>query len=201
MGPQASGKGTIGRMLSEKLKFPLISIGDILRHLPKSHPRYKEVNELMEKGELAPQDLIAELLEYRLAQADCYKGYILDGWYRAMENVRLLDVEPDVVIVLEISEETTIRRISGRRTCTSDGEIYNIYTLPKEELEECEGELVQREDDTEEAVKKRLSIYNTETKEVVEYLKNRGTNVREVNAEGPPEEVFEAVMKVLNPII
>jgi adenylate kinase len=201
MGPQACGKGTIGKMLAAKLGTPLISIGKLLRELPEEHPRYKEVNVLMQEGELVTQDLVAAILEERISQKDCENGYILDGWYRSHENMRLLDVNPDLVFLLNISEETTLKRISGRRTCDSDGQIYNIYTLPKSELAKCKGKLVQRADDTSDAVKERLRIYHQETVPVIDHLRERGTKVVDVSAEVAPKEIFEIVIQELEAVI
>jgi len=197
MGPQGSGKGTIGKMLSQHLKLPLVTLGQLLRDLPESNPRYNEVNDLMDRGELVPFDIAAALLKERISHEDCVNGYIMDGWARNMENLAHLDPDFDKVLVLTIAKETSVKRISGRRTCDTDGKIYNIHTLPKEDLANCKGMLVQRDDDTEEAVKKRLAIYYSETQEVIDHFKKKGIVV-EVNAEGMPDEVFADVLAALD---
>ena len=188
MGPQGSGKGTAGEKLSEKLQIPLIGVGQTLRDLPKNTPESKKLQECLDKGDLAPNYLIAEILRKRVALPDCSKGYILDGWGRKMSDIELFDPGFDKVISLILSKKTSLIRISGRRTCDSDGKIYNIYTLPKKELKKCQGKLVQRSDDTKEAVNKRLNIFYTETKPVIEYFRQKGLLV-EVDGEPWPDTV------------
>ena len=189
MGPQGSGKGTVGEMLSERLGVPLIGLGDILRALPKESADSIFVRSYMDRGELPPNDLLVKIISKRVLQSDCKDGYILDGWGRRFSDIEKFDPGFDAVLNLDISRETSIKRISGRRTCTSDGKIYNIYTLPKEQLKECVGELVQRADDTEEAVKTRLEIYYTATQETLDYCAKKGT-LKNIDAEGTPKEVF-----------
>lgn len=195
MGPPACGKGTIGKMLSEKLGLPLFGGGQLLRDLPKSHPRYDEINKIMEEGKLAPQEFVAELLEKRCDEDDCKNGFILDGWGRAMIDLELFDPVFDHVLLINISDETVMKRITGRRLCTSDGQVYNIYTLPKEELEKCTGELIQREDDTPEVVKTRLEVQRPR-EEVKEYFRKQG-NLVEIDGEGLPEEVFQSALEAM----
>lgn len=197
LGPQGSGKGTIGKIISEKLGIPIIGVGDILRDVPKDHPRYEELNEIMDRGDLAPQDFVAELLKERVSQKDCEEGFIMDGWGRKLIDFEYYDPEFDKVVVLDISRETSVKRITGRRMCTSNGKTYNIYTLPKEMLEECEGELIQREDDTEKAVNKRLDIYYSETVKSIDKFKKKGILVV-VDGEGTPEEVVNNVLSAIN---
>ncbi len=199
IGPQGSGKGTVGSMLGEHLEIPLISVGGILRDLPEKHQHYSLINEAMDKGELAPSEIVSALIRERVSQPDCSNGFILDGWCRRMLDVNTYDPEPDIILVLDISRDTSIKRITGRRMCTSNDKTYNIFTLPKEQLEECEGELIQRDDDTEEAVKERLNIYYTETQEVIDYYSEEGL-VQVIDAEGPPQEVFENALKALNTV-
>ncbi len=196
MGPQGCGKGTIGEKLSEKLGIPLISVGQVLRDIPADHYLYEEMHSAMVKGVLAPNDKVAELLKERVLEEDCKNGYILDGWARQMSDLDEFDPGFGGVLNIKISRETSVKRISGRRTCSSDGKIYNIYTLPKEMLAECKGELVQRADDTEEAVKTRLEIYYSETQEVLDYFATKGI-LREIDGEGTPQEVFDLALEAL----
>ncbi len=195
MGPQGSGKGTIGGMLAEYLRIPIISTGQILRDLPPKHPWYKEVHDLMDKGLLVNQAKVATLLQEELQKEKCFHGYIIDGWFRSMIDVNIFEPSLDKAVLLTISPETTVQRLGTRRTCSVCGKIYNTVTVrPQKEgvCDDCGGKLVQREDDTEEAIRKRLEIYNTKTKDVLEYLKRK--NILEViDGEGPPQEVFERV--------
>jgi len=198
-GPQGSGKGTVGASLSSHFNIPLISVGELLRDLPETASHYAEVNSSMKEGALPPVKIVVQIVQERLKAVDCSDGYILDGWCRRMDDLKAFTPPVDVVLVLDISRETSIKRITGRRICTSDGKTYNIYTLPKEKLEECRGELTQREDDTQEAVEIRLNIYYTQTKEVIDYFEKQGL-LKIVDAEGMPEEVFQNALNALKSI-
>jgi adenylate kinase len=195
-GPPACGKGTQGDNLSDEFGIPSISIGGLLRSIPENHPRYEENKKIMNLGGLAPDELVAEVIEKRLRQDDCKEGYILDGYGRRLSQIRNFEPELDAVILIDISEEESIKRISGRRLCTTDGEIYNIYTLPKEELKKCQGDLVQRDDDKEEVVKVRFQKYRDETVDMLEYYKKKGM-LYKIDGIGTPEEINERVKNVL----
>lgn len=194
MGPQGCGKGTQGEKLSKYLDLPTISVGASLRAVPESHPRYTELQTILNSGALAPQDLVADLIKDRISQPDCKNGYILDGWCRSLIDLKYFNPEPDFVVIINIPREESVRRVSGRRMCSSDGKIYNIYTLPKEELAHCTGELTQRADDTEESVNKRLDIYYSETLETINKLRSSGYKVIEVDGTKDPDEVFEEIL-------
>lgn len=200
MGPQASGKGTIGEMLSEHFKLPLISAGDLLRNMSKGDPRYIEAKKLMDQGKLAPFELLADLLIARTDADDCHDGYIIDGWARSMKNLDFFNPGFDKVIYLTIPEDEIIKRLSNRRTCVSCGDIYNIVTVPpkvENVCDKCGGKLVQRDDDREEAIKVRLNIFKTDTIPVIHHFKKQGI-LLEINAEASPKEVFAHTLKALN---
>ncbi len=196
LGPQGCGKGTIGQMLSERMGIPLLSVGEMLRSVGPSSKYYQKVQEDTKNGVLVAEEIVVALLKEELAKEKYSRGVIFDGWARSMDNLRAFDPGFDFVIVFELSRETSIKRISGRRICDADGKTYNIYTLPKEELAKCRGKLIQREDDTEEAVKKRLEIYYTQTQEVVDYFDKQGKTVH-INAEPLPGEIFADLMAKL----
>lgn len=196
LGPQGCGKGTIGQMLSEKIGVPLVSVGGLLRLLNSESPYYKTVNDQMEKGVLVDNRLVGTIIKQELDDPKYAKGYIFDGWARQMSDLNVFDPGFDFVVVFEMSRETSIKRISGRRLCEVDGKTYNVYTLPKEELAKCPGKLLQREDDTEEAVKRRLEIYYTKTMEVVDYFDKQGKTIH-INAEPLPEVIFADLMQKL----
>lgn len=199
MGPQGSGKGTIGKMLSDALSVPTISVGQELRKVSVNSPYYEAINGAMEKGELAPYEETAEIIKERLSVPDCQGGYILDGWARNMDQLKYFNPDLDDVLYIDISKETSVKRISGRRICEKDGFTCNIYTLPPEHNDRCDkcgGELTQREDDTEEAVARRLQIFYNETMEVVEHYKKKGI-LHKIDGEGTPEEVFQDAMSAL----
>ncbi len=196
MGPQGSGKSTIGSMLSKRLGLPLIVVGDILRSLPKSHPSYEIVSSAMQSGSLVDTSVVAALLRERISEPDCASGYIMDGWGRRLEDLEAFNPGFDVVLNLDIPYDVSLKRISGRRLCTSNGKVYNIYTLPSELLSECTGELIQRPDDVEEAVRKRLDIYYSETQKVIDFFKESGI-LRVIDAQVPPDQVLKACLVAL----
>ncbi len=197
LGPPSSGKGTIGEMLSERLNIPLIGMGSILRSLPQTHPRYEEVDKIMDSGGLAPNELVSGLLNERLQHPDCANGYIIDGYPRDPDQLALYEPQIDKAILLLVSIDSIFRRVTGRRICTSDNKPYNIYTLPEEELKKCTGELIQRDDDTEEALTKRLEIYLNKSVKVSDYYRKKGI-LYEVSAEPLPQEIVESIEKLLN---
>jgi adenylate kinase len=196
LGPQGSGKGTIGQMLSREMAIPLLSVGEILRSVDRSSQYYQRVQDDLNKGVLVSEEIVVKLLKEELTKEKYRRGYIFDGWGRSMENLQAFDPGFDFVIVFEMSRETSVKRISGRRLCETDGKTYNIYTLPEEELAKCPGKLVQRDDDTEAAVNKRLGIYYTKTIEVVNYFDRHGKTIH-INAEPLPEVVFSDLMSRL----
>jgi adenylate kinase len=197
IGPQGSGKGTIGTMISESLNIPLVSTGNLLRNISKDNPWYKEINEQMNSGHLVDQKKVAALLNEELNKEKCRNGFVLDGWYRSMKDVEAYKVSLDKAFYLTISPETTVKRLGSRRTCSKCGEIYNTIT-PSEKpkidgiCDKCGGKLEQRQDDTEEAILKRLSIFKSETAGVIDYLRENGLLI-EIDGEGPPEEVFDRI--------
>ena len=193
LGPQGCGKGTIGQMLSERMGIPLLSVGEMLRSVEPSSKYYQKVQEDTKNGVLVAEEIVVALLKEELAKEKYRQGVIFDGWGRSMQNLRAFDPGFDFVIVFEMSRETSIKRISGRRLCETDGKTYNILTLPKEELEKCPGKLIQREDDTEEAVKRRLEIYYTQTQEVIDHFDKLGKTIH-INAEPLPDEIFADLM-------
>lgn len=197
MGPKGVGKGRIGAMLSEKLGVPLISVGELLRALDKTHPKYAEVHSYIDYGNMAPQEIVAVLLKERLAKDDCFEGFVLDGWGQATNDMDVYNPGIFRVIVLRASDDTLIKRITGRRICTADGKTYNIYTLPQEELAKCKGELVQRHDDTEEAVRARLTHFKTVAEQEVQKLKEQGL-VIEIDAEPLPEVIVSDILLKLD---
>lgn len=199
IGPQGCGKGTVGSMLSDYLSIPLISAGHILREVSEKHPRKKEIQDYMARGELVPQDLVADLLREETSKDSSKNGFIFDGWGRTLMDLNFYDPDFDKVILINISPETSVKRISSRRTCDYCGAVFNIVSVPPKIqgiCDECGGRLIQREDDTEEAVRRRLEIFNTETSEVIEHFRNEGKLI-EIDGEGSPEEVFNLALEAL----
>lgn len=199
IGPQGCGKGTQGDMLGNYLDIPVLASGQILRNVPEISPYYALINDYMDKGLLVPQDLVASLLREEIAKPVYAKGFILDGWGRAKADLVNFDPGFDSVININISDATSIERLSSRLTCSECGSVYNTtYMLPKVSgiCDDCGGRLVQRDDDTEAAIKKRLEIYHTQTQEVLDYFRQKG-NLIAIDGEGTPEEVFTKIKTAL----
>ena len=199
MGPPASGKGTVGMLLSKELNLPIFSVGELLRGVPQTSIFYEPLHNSMDKGELAPDSIAAGIIREELRDEKYLGGYILDGWMRDMKQKDSFDPEVDYAVFINISPTTSIKRISGRRFCPKDGFNCNIYTLPPRNpnhCDNCNGELVQRDDDREEVVKNRLNLFEKETLQVIEYYRKQG-NLIEVDGEGTPEEVLNLILTAL----
>jgi len=171
VGPQGSGKGTQAKRIATKLGLCHISTGDLLREVVGDLK--VEVDRFMKEGKLVPDELIIRILKKKLESEECKKGFILDGFPRNLAQAEELEkiVDIDKVIEISISDEESVKRISGRRNCVKCGAIYNINTSPRPKVEgvcdECGGKLFQRKDDNEEALKKRLRVYHEETESIL----------------------------------
>lgn len=199
LGAPASGKGTFGKILSDRLYLPIISSGVILREMDPQHPRYEEVQQTMLLGTLVDQKLLKELLTERTSRPDCANGFILEGWGRKMIDIELFNPGFDHVVHYVISKELAFKRITGRRSCPEDGSVYNIHTNPPKiegKCDVCGAQLVQREDDNEETLNKRYEVFEQDTTQVIEFFRNQG-NLIEVSGEGVPEEIVDVTLSLL----
>ena len=197
MGPAGSGKGTQGELLSKHLGLPLVSVGQVLRDLKPEHPWYNEVNDDISNGRLAPHDKVAELLKEAVSAPGFEKGFIMDGWGRTIEDLKHFDPKYNKVFFINIPRETSLMRISTRRTCETCGAVYNVISNPPKTegtCDKCGGVLKQRDDDKEEAIIRRLEIFNNETMESIEKFRSEGILI-EIDGSGSPEEVFELIKK------
>ena len=184
LGPPGGGKGTQAKLLVKKLNIPQISTGDILReHVKKQTNLGKKAKNYMENGELVPDKLILQMMGQRLLADDCLKGYILDGFPRtAPQAIGLEDLLTSLnqrlnkVIVLDVPDNDIVDRMGGRRMHLSSGRVYHIkYNPPKKDgLDDITGEeLVIRKDDQKETVLKRLDIYHSTTKPLINYYQEK----------------------------
>lgn len=196
VGAQGSGKGTQAKMVAEKFGLCHLSAGDLLRGV--TGDLKVEVDGLIDNGKFVPNELIVRILKEKLEDDDCEKGFILDGFPRNVAQVELLRevVDVDKVIEISISDEESVRRISGRKGCAGCGAIYNVNTSPIPEVDgvcdKCGGELLQRKDDNEEALRKRLAIYHEETEKILEMYDSF-----RIDGEQGIEKVFEDILEVL----
>lgn len=185
LGAPGAGKGTIAEILVNSHHIVQISTGDILRNAVNAGTAIgKKAGEYMSRGELVPDSIIMEIMEDRLQQDDCKEGFILDGFPRTMfqaealgDILSRLGMSLDAVVNLEVPEDIIIRRLTSRRTCsnTECQAIYNIYTMPSKRegiCDKCGSPIVQRDDETEEVIKKRLETYKEKTAPLIEYYQD-----------------------------
>ena len=211
LGPPACGKGTQTTKLAEHLGFPHVDTGSLLRaEISSGSENGKIAKSFIDKGNLVPVELVASIIKDRLAQEDCYEGYILDGYPRSLEQAEMLEkINSDIngematdfrAIYFDLNQDVLISRIVNRRSCPVCGEIYNLkYKPTKVEgiCDKCGSELTQRKDDTEEVAKARFETYFRETAPLIDYYKNKGV-LRTINAEGSIDEVWERLLEVIS---
>jgi adenylate kinase len=206
LGRQGAGKGTQCVRLARHYVVPHVSTGDILRAAVKEGTDLGlKAKALMDAGELVSDDVIIGVVDDRLARNDAVtRGYILDGFPRTVgQAVALIDITSkrpiDVVIDLEVPRELVMERISSRRMCTDCGSNYSLSNRPKRDwvCDFCGGDVVQRDDDTEEAILRRLELYDTQTSPLIEFYERRGELVV-VDGVGHPDEVTARLVKVID---
>lgn len=207
LGAPGAGKGTQAKMIAEKCGIPHISTGDIFRANIKNGTELgAKAKEYMDKGLLVPDELVCDLVVDRIQQADCEKGYILDGFPRtipqaeALENaLNAIEQKLDYAIDIDVPDENIINRMSGRRACVGCGATYHVVFNPTKVEGKCDvcGEsLILRDDDKPETVKKRLDVYHTQTQPLIDFYTKRNVLV-EVDGTQSMEKVFEDIMKIL----
>jgi adenylate kinase len=202
-GPQASGKGTQADLIGREFNIPHISSGDLFRDNIKNNTLLgAQAKQYIDKGQLVPDEVTNKMVRDRLRQIDCQPGFILDGYPRNLDQLKFLLTYTtiDMAIDLELTDDESIERISGRRVCAKCGKGYHInYLRPMivDVCDACQGKLVRRSDDEPETVTKRLEIYHTQTEPILDYLNENGL-LKTVNGSQPIEEVFRDVKLMLN---
>ena len=207
LGAPGAGKGTQAKMIAEKCGIPHISTGDIFRANIKNGTELgAKAKEYMDKGLLVPDELVCDLVVDRIQQADCEKGYILDGFPRTIPQAEALEAalnaieqKLDYAIDIDVPDENIINRMSGRRACVGCGETYHVVFNPTKVEGKCDvcGEsLILRDDDKPETVKKRLDVYHTQTQPLIDFYSARKVLV-EVDGTQSMDKVFEDIMKIL----
>ena len=208
LGPPGGGKGTQAKFLIEKLHIPQISTGDMLReHVTKQTSLGIKAKEYMSSGALVPDEVILGMMQERLLNEDCKNGYILDGFPRTIPQALGLDklLEKlkqalDAVIVIDVSDDNIVDRMSGRRVHMASGRVYHIiYNPPKieDKDDETQEDLIIREDDKEETVRKRLEIYHNETSPLINHYRNQNI-VSRINGELNISDVSQEIEKIIN---
>ncbi len=199
LGAPGAGKGTVAKMLTQIDGSVQISTGDILRAAVKEGTELgKEAQGYMERGELVPDSLIMGIMEERLQEEDCQQGFLLDGFPRTIpqaealdELLKKLEITLDGVVNLNVPREVILDRLTTRRTCEECGAIYNVKSNPPKVegvCDKCGGKVVQRADETEEAISKRLDVFNEQTAPLVGYYQEKGT-LWDINATSSDEVV------------
>jgi adenylate kinase len=207
LGAPGAGKGTQAKMLIEKYKIPQISTGDILRKaVADSTPLGKEAKVIMDKGELVPDKIVLGLVEERVKQDDCKKGFILDGFPRNTAQAEALDkmlnamgLPIDSALSVDVPKDDLMKRLTGRRTCKNCQQMYNVYYSPPKKdalCDKCGGELFQRGDDKEDTIKKRLEVYDAQTAPLIDYYNKKGI-LKSVMGVGNINEIFNKVCALL----
>jgi len=203
LGPPASGKGTQAKLLSERLKVPHISLGDILREAVRAGTdEGNRAKSFMDAGKLVPDELTISLAKERFARSDCKNGFIVDGFPRTLKQAEAFEsilgecgIELSSVIYITIPVDVAVSRLSGRRSCKKCGAVYHSEFNPPRKLDVCDrcGEkLYQRRDDTEEVIKTRFSVYEKETLPLVRRYGKSG-KLKEIDGSASVDEVRNAI--------
>jgi adenylate kinase len=207
LGAPGSGKGTQAKRLMAEFSMVQISTGDLLREAVSSGSDLgRRAQAAMDAGELVSDEIVLGIIRDRLQSGDVDPGFILDGFPRnlvqaeALEGV-LLDIDQplDAVILLEVDFDVLMKRLTGRRTCSKTGKLLNIYFSAPSEIDECladGGELIQRDDDNEETIDNRLTVYREQTEPLVDYYRDAGL-LRTVDGDGEMDEVYGCLTGIL----
>jgi adenylate kinase len=208
VGPPGAGKGTQAAFLAKNLSIPHISTGDLFRaNISQQTELGKLAKSYMDAGNLVPDEVTIGMAKDRMEKPDAEGGFLLDGFPRNVSQAEALDemlktegMKLDAVLDLEVPEEEVVKRIAGRRICRKDSShVFHVtYSKPKQEgvCDVCGGELYQRDDDSEETVRKRLEVYHTQTEPIIDYYKAQGLVVT-ISALGKVDEVTSRAMEAL----
>ena len=203
LGPPGAGKGTQAERLREDFDLAYIATGDILRKAVADETELgKKAKEYMDKGDLVPDEVIIAVILEEVESDAAADGFLLDGFPRSVgqaealeEAIGRLDRKLTAILYIEAPDEEIVRRLSGRRMCTKSGHVYNVYTDPPKRDEVCDqdgSQLVQRDDDREATVRKRLGVYHQMTEPLVEYYEDRGL-LRRFDGTRSPTEVHDHI--------
>ncbi len=209
-GAPGSGKGTQAKLLVERHEVPQISTGDLLRAaVAADSPLGRQAKAAMDAGQLVSDEIVLGMIRERLGQADAARGFILDGFPRNIPQAQALDAmllemgQPlQLALLVEVDVDVLLQRLTGRRTCESCGQMYNIYTSPSkldDQCDKCGGNLRHRADDNEETISNRLRVYEAQTAPLIDYYRSQG-KLRSVQGVGEIGDIFAAVNKIVDPI-
>lgn len=207
LGAPGAGKGTQAKKLAAKYNIPHISTGDIFRaNIKEGTELGAKAQGYMDKGLLVPDELVIDLVVDRLTWEDAKDGYVLDGFPRSIPQAEALTEalakkgeKVDFAVDIEIPDQNIISRMGGRRACVSCGATYHIVNIPPKKegvCDTCGAELILRDDDKPETVKKRLDVYHDQTQPLIDYYKKENV-LKEVDGTLPMDDVFDEIVKIL----
>ena len=210
LGAPGAGKGTQAKMLAGKYGILHISTGDILRENVSNNTELgQKAKEYMDKGELVPDTVLIDIIKDRLSKPDTDNGFLLDGYPRTIPQAVALDYifgqlgkRLDVVIDIKVQDEELVARLAGRRMCKCGASYHVTFNPPKEDgiCDVCDGELYQRDDDTESSVKTRLVAYYNQSHPLIDYYTDKGL-LRTVSGTGGIEDIFTGITSVIDKIL
>ena len=211
LGAPGAGKGTQAQILKDKFNIPQISTGDMLRSAIKANTKLGlEAKQFMDSGALVPDQLIIELVKERIQDEDCKPGFLLDGFPRTIpqaEAMKQASISIDIVIEIDVPDNVIVERLSGRRTHLASGRIYHIQNNPPkiQDKDDITGEpLVQRDDDKKETILKRLDVYHSQTKPLIDYYskwaasENKGLRYIKINGLGDVKDIQKTIFDQIN---
>ena len=207
LGGPGAGKGTQAKIIAERYSIPHISTGDIFRaNIKEGTELGKKAKTYMDQGALVPDELVVDLVADRLTWEDAKEGFVLDGFPRTIPQAEALTkalkemgTELDYAIDIEVPDQNIIERMGGRRACVSCGATYHLVNIPPKtegKCDKCGSDLILRDDDKPETVKKRLDVYHEQTQPLIEYYPELGL-LREVDGTVQMNEVFDAIAAIL----
>src|SRR3954454_11167608 len=207
LGPPGSGKGTQGERLNVDLRLPYYATGDILRAAVRDQTELgKSAKRYMDAGDLVPDEVIVGVIAERIASPEALDGFILDGFPRTTPQAEALDAKLEelgrgvtAVLLIDVSDDEVVRRLGGRRTCAENGHVFHVDFNPPKQEGVCDidgSELIVRDDDKPDVIRKRLQTYHEKTEPLVDYYDQR-TVLRRIKGEAAPEEVAEQIRRTL----
>ncbi|HET8814779.1 MAG TPA: adenylate kinase [Solirubrobacterales bacterium] len=207
LGPPGSGKGTQGERLNEDLRLPYYATGDILRGAVRDETELgRTAKEYMDRGDLVPDEVIVGVIAERIDSSEALDGFILDGFPRTTPQAEALDAKLSelgrgltAVLLIDVSDDEVVRRLGGRRTCVENGHVFHVEFEPPRQEGVCDidgSELIVRDDDKPEVIRKRLATYHEKTEPLVSYYDDRGV-LRQIAGEAAPDEVAEQIRRTL----
>jgi len=209
-GPPGSGKGTQSRLITNWLGIPAISTGDMLRgEIQAGTPLGKAARSVMANGGLVGDDLVNKMLAQRIAQPDCERGFLLDGYPRTVQQAEYLDrlvnergLPKPIILHLDVPMDALVGRMTSRRQCPKCGRIYNLLHQPPRKAGFCDDDgtpLVSRKDDQEDVVRERIRTYDELTRPVLAHYQDR--NYYQIRGDRSPGYIFEEITGILEPLV